>query len=76
MKVLKGELSEIRYAWPGENYESTDDPMADIGENDQTSEVEYDGDQLNELSRSLMEVNGVYYINGNFIKDCFCSLET
>lgn len=68
MKVLQGELSEIRYAWPSENDECTDDPMADIGENEQTSEVEYDGDQLYELSRSSMELNGVYYINGNFIR--------
>lgn len=68
MKVLKGELSEIRYAWPSENDECVDDAMADIGENEQTSEVEYDGDQLNELSRSSMEMNGVYYINGNFIR--------
>lgn len=64
MKVLKGELSEIRYAWPSENDECTDDPMADIGENEQTS----DGDQLYELSRNSMELNGVYYINGNFIR--------
>lgn len=66
MKMLKGELSEIRYAWPSDNQNNIDEQHhADIGENED-HDVEYDGEELQELSRSSMETNGVAYINGIF----------
>lgn len=65
MKMLKGELSEIRYAWPTENtsLSNIDEQVADIGENDD-HELEYSGAELEEISRSTMETDGVAYING------------
>lgn len=70
MKMLKGELSEIRYAWPSDNQNNIDEQNhGDIGENED-HDVEYDGEELQELSRSSMETNGVAYINGIFKKKC------
>lgn len=68
MKVLKGGLSEVKYAWPQEYSEtalisSLEPKCADIGV--------YQGDngeceqQLQEISRSTMNTNEVCYINGN-----------
>ncbi|XP_053675125.1 cysteine dioxygenase type 1 [Anopheles nili] len=64
MKMLKGQLAETRYAWPKDATVNEDTKVADIG-NGQTAdgEVEYNGDELEELSRSTMETNGVCYIN-------------
>lgn len=66
MKMLKGELTEIRYAWP------TIDSNENIIENNCTADIsteyrgetEYEGKELTELSRSVMETNSVHYING------------
>jgi cysteine dioxygenase len=63
MKMLKGQLAEIRYAWPNEN-KIIDTNTADISIIDDDMDGDYDGNELQELSRSTMETNGVCYING------------
>lgn len=65
MKMLKGELQEIRYAWPTNSISSEQCPTADIGTNEDQS-MEYDGEELQEISRSTMETDGVCYINGEY----------
>ncbi|XP_058059455.1 cysteine dioxygenase type 1 [Anopheles bellator] len=63
MKMLKGQLVETRYAWP-KDASVNEDIRADIGHSGGTSEeTEYNGDELEELSRSTLETNGVCYIN-------------
>lgn len=54
MKMLQGELREIRYAWP----------QTDGNSNDDNNNIEYKGSELTELSRAIMETNSVHYING------------
>lgn len=61
MKMLKGELTEVRYAWP-KDATVNEDPVANIGE-DPKEEQAYNGDELEEISRSTLETNGVCYIN-------------
>lgn len=65
MKMLKGELQEIRYAWPNDGLISEQCPMGDIGMSDERS-MEYDGEELREISRTTMETDGVCYINGKY----------
>ncbi|XP_055627699.1 cysteine dioxygenase type 1 [Toxorhynchites rutilus septentrionalis] len=60
MKMLKGELTEIRYAWP--KYASENDAISS-GTDNSSLKDEYDGNELEEISRSIMETNGVCYIN-------------
>lgn len=72
MKMLKGELCEVRYAWPDglEPASSATGPENSVahigggGEACDATERECDGDELQELSRSTMETDGVFYING------------
>uniref|UniRef100_A0A336MMT4 Cysteine dioxygenase n=1 Tax=Culicoides sonorensis TaxID=179676 RepID=A0A336MMT4_CULSO len=61
MKMLKGELTEVRYAWPSDTTTFIKN-NADIGKLDECEE-EYDGDELREIGRSTLETNGVAYIN-------------
>lgn len=76
MKMLQGELREIRYAWPNDNnndnynsnnmnsnYNIDSDASVDISE--QKQDTHYDGNVLKEISRSIMETNSVHYINGS-----------
>lgn len=63
MKMLKGELTEVRYAWPNDTTVYTDEEV-DIGKDGEALD-EYNGDELQETGRSTLEVNGVAYINGN-----------
>lgn len=62
MKMLKGELTEVRYAWP-KDATVNEDPVANIGEDPKGQEQEYNGDELEEISRTTLETNGVCYIN-------------
>lgn len=64
MKMLQGELREIRYAWP--NTENGSVAPACKPEDD--TNKEYKGSELTELSRAIMETNSVHYINGKIIK--------
>lgn len=64
MKMLRGELQEVRYAWPSSGNITDQCPIGDIGMNDEQSMVEYDGEELQEISRTTMETDGVCYING------------
>lgn len=57
MKMLQGELREIRYAWPQTDGKSNET-------NDDNNNIEYKGSELTELSRAIMETNSVHYING------------
>lgn len=70
MKMLKGELREIRYAWPNDsdtnNNNAELDQSADISASMNGEAVMYNGSELQELSRCIMETNSVHYINGNF----------
>lgn len=68
MKMLKGELREIRYAWPNNNNDHVMEPnvSADITNVDDKNANEYNGSELQEISRAIMETNSVHYINGNF----------
>lgn len=65
MKMLKGELREIRYAWPTAcntiEYNGPDDISV---QRDDDNNNEYNGTALQELSRAIMETNSVHYING------------
>lgn len=67
MKMLKGELQEVRYAWPSNGNISEQNPIVDIGMNDDEP-MEYDGEELQEISRTTMETDGVCYINGKKIE--------
>lgn len=68
MKMLQGELTEVRYAWPTKTdtdqnettnlYQTTNNGASD-------DEVEYNGEELQEISRTNLELNGVCYINDN-----------
>lgn len=78
MKVLKGQLREIRYAWPNNNNNVTTgcNSSANIGQQDHQGNGEheggnYNGGELQEMSRSLMDTNSVFYINGM----CFTSID-
>lgn len=67
MKMLKGELCEIRYAWPSETNQSTSTEVnanANASQQPQTESNAYDGSELQELGRTKMETNSVHYING------------
>lgn len=65
MKMLKGELTEVRFAWPKDAAATVnEDAAANIGADPQQSaEQEYNGDELEEISRTTLETNGVCYIN-------------
>lgn len=68
MKMLQGELREIRYAWPKNDGNASDSITAEISnhaDNDDNNNNEYKGCELQELSRAIMETNSVHYINGN-----------
>lgn len=66
MKMLQGELREIRYAWPktdrfSSEFSTTAALSVHTGDDNNN---EYKGSELTELSRSIMETNSVHYING------------
>lgn len=66
MKMLQGELREIRYEWPSVTNEKIDScPTADINYEPESS-GDYNSDELQELSRGSMDLNSVRYINGEF----------
>lgn len=74
MKMLKGELREIRYAWPNDdNNNATEmEQSADISASmDNESPIQYNGNELQEVSRCIMETNSVHYINGNLAKNFY-----
>jgi len=64
MKMLKGELREIRYAWPTDKSDNEIEncPTVDISGSFDIN-GDYIGEELQELSRSTMETNSVHYIN-------------
>lgn len=62
MKMLKGELCETRYAWPKNHQFIENNKDGDIN-GYTTNDIDYDGEELEEMSRSVMETNGVCYIN-------------
>lgn len=62
MKMLKGQLSEVRFAWPKDTTVA-EDCNADIGKSDGSCVAEYDSEELEEISRTTMDTNGVCYIN-------------
>ncbi|XP_062534805.1 cysteine dioxygenase 1-like [Armigeres subalbatus] len=64
MKMLKGQLTEVRFAWPKDKTVN-EDSIAHIGNDNGSDEIEYDGEELEEISRSSLETNGVCYINDN-----------
>lgn len=53
MKMLDGSLNEIRYAWPDESTGTCPATEGDI-----------EAHELQTIGSSLLEVNGVCYING------------
>lgn len=59
MKMLSGELTEIRYAWP--ETQSTLGHSITAGNDDEEGE----GEKPVELFRSTLKTDGVAYINGN-----------
>lgn len=63
MKMLRGQLTEITYAWP-DNRNAECNPEGDIGQFESGDE-EYEDDKLVELGRKTLETNGVCYINDN-----------
>lgn len=76
MKMLKGELREIRYTWPKNHPKalesingSTDCKIYAQNKYNEDDNNNYEENVLEEVSRSIMETNSVHYINGKFI---FC----
>lgn len=67
MKMLQGELREIRYDWPtvADDHEIDGCPNADIACQPDAN-GEYNSEELNEISRCTMELNSVRYINGKY----------
>lgn len=66
MKMLQGELCEVRYAWPKghpQNNKMELNPTEIIANTE--NEEEYACEELQEISRSTLETNGVCYINDN-----------
>ncbi len=55
MKMLDGTLKEVRFAWPSDGNSS---PATESGAGDAQQELQSTGS-------TLLEVNGVCYINGN-----------
>lgn len=66
MKMLQGELCEIRFAWPNEKSININSG-ADIGTmiTNDDDETTYSQDELQEIGRSKLETNMVAYINDN-----------
>lgn len=64
MKMLQGELREIRYEWPTVVDELDCSEPADISFQPDAN-GEYNSEELQEMSRGTMELNSVRYINGN-----------
>lgn len=62
MKILKGQLREMRYAWPKNNNNNNNVIAAECNGSADS------GGELQELSRSLMDTNSVFYINGTGIE--------
>lgn len=67
MKMLQGELREIRYAWPNNCKLIEDCEPKEIGYYGD-EDVEYNSDELTELSRHTLDMNGVCYINGELYR--------
>ncbi|XP_055701533.1 cysteine dioxygenase type 1 [Phlebotomus papatasi] len=64
MKMLMGELQEVRYAWPTKKLLDLDEEVtADIGILDENGSGFSKGEELKEISRKTLEFNGVCYIN-------------
>lgn len=71
MKMLKGELREIRYTWPKNHPKalesinrSTDNTIYAQEKYNEDDNNNYEENILDEVSRSIMETNSVHYING------------
>lgn len=60
MKMLKGELNEVRYAWPNSNNVVHQTVIGDDFENN-SDELDYG--ELQEIARNSIETNDVAYIN-------------
>lgn len=77
LQVLKGGLTEIKYSWPQQ-----DDALITDCEPKCIGNVRNDSDEgeneLQELSRTTMNTNEVFYINGETIKTShrFCPLKS
>lgn len=70
MKMLQGELCEVRYAWPKQKSETElciKNNNNNIGGGDDGNEEDdiYQEEELKEISRSTLETDGVCYINDN-----------
>lgn len=64
MKMLQGELREIRYEWPSVVDDQLDaSPIGDISVQPDAN-GEYNSEELQEIGRGTMEMNSVRYING------------
>jgi len=63
MKMLQGELSEIRYEWP-KSKDVISNSDASISSTDD-KETNLTGDELKEMGRAKMGLNDVRYINDN-----------
>lgn len=63
MKMLSGQLSEIRYAWPKDPKESEEGDIFKAASADDSDEI-LDGEELEETSRYSLQENEVAYING------------
>lgn len=61
MKVLKGGLTEIKYSWPQEALIASLEPSC--VSSSQKDEENFE-QELQEISRSSMNTNEVFYING------------
>lgn len=74
MRILKGQLREIRYVWP-DDYDHNKvefDQSAHISatHSDDEHDKEYNSSELQELSSCIMETDSLHYINGT----CRCSV--
>lgn len=67
MKMLDGELCEVRYAYPEDSSKSSVVSGSSSSSGNEEEEVEYSSSELEEVSRSCMYKNDVAYINGKKI---------
>lgn len=69
MKILAGQLTEVRFAWPTASKSPTDDEAA-AGRGRGDNDDDDDDDEVRpmyETSRTVLETDGICHINGSYI---------
>lgn len=70
MKVLAGQLTEVRFAWPTSKSPTDDEAAMDRGHGDDDDDDEVR--PMYETSRTVLETDGICHINGSYIIIAYC----